>query len=118
MTNPIEQAQAATAEVFAVQVGVFCVALQKFFAEHTAKQFSGMTPDVVSVDPGGKKYIRIVRSRPDGTSRSVYCFIEVATGNILKAAGWKAPALNGPRGNIFGANILEGCGPYGVARFR
>lgn len=44
----------------------------------------------------GPKYTRVV----DNTGgRSVLMFIENATGNILKAAGWKAPA-KGVRGNI------------------
>lgn len=45
----------------------------------------------------GKKYARIIKS--DFGSRSAYCFVDMATGDILKAAGWKAPA-KGIRGNI------------------
>ena len=46
----------------------------------------------------GRKYIRIVIT--NHSQRSVYCFIERETGNILKDAGWKAPA-KGARGNIW-----------------
>lgn len=45
----------------------------------------------------GRKNTRIVREAHG--QRSVYCFIENETGNILKAAGWKAPA-KGVRGNL------------------
>ena len=41
----------------------------------------------------GKKYIRIVRGD------SVHCFVNKETGDVLKAAGWKAPA-KGSRGNF------------------
>lgn len=46
----------------------------------------------------GSKYIRIVKN--DSNSPSAFCFIEKATGHILKPAGWNAKA-KGIRGNIF-----------------
>jgi hypothetical protein len=46
----------------------------------------------------GSRFIRVVHGC--NGSRSVYCFVEKGTGNILKGAGWKAPA-KGARGNIF-----------------
>jgi len=44
-----------------------------------------------------RKYVRIIKS--DRSSRSAYCFIEIATGNILKTASWQTPAKHA-RGNI------------------
>ena len=45
----------------------------------------------------GSKYFKVeMSSRGSG---SVYCFIEKSTGNILKAAGWRAPA-KGIRGSV------------------
>lgn len=46
----------------------------------------------------GQKNIKIITGGKNTTS--VYCFVEIATGNILKAASYKAPA-KGDRGNIF-----------------
>ena len=51
----------------------------------------------------GTKYLKIV------TEKSVWGFINLKNknfkeGDILKAAGWRAPALNKPRGNIFNDN--------------
>tara|TARA_B100000287_G_scaffold376041_1_gene376920 strand:- start:98 stop:523 length:426 start_codon:yes stop_codon:yes gene_type:complete len=48
----------------------------------------------------GRKYLKIV------TDNSVWGFINLSNpkfleGDILKAAGWKTPALNQARGNIF-----------------
>jgi hypothetical protein len=51
-------------------------------------------------DTGGSKYIRIVRSYGED-QRSVHCFVEKSTGKIWKAAGWRTPAKNFPRGSIF-----------------
>lgn len=53
----------------------------------------------------GPKFIRLVRvefyngeRRPGG---SAFGFVDKTNGNVLKAAGWKAPAKNFARGNIF-----------------
>lgn len=60
----------------------------------------------------GKRYIRIVRT---DTSRSVHCFIDTTNGDVLMAAGWKAPAKHA-RGNIFDEkNGLGSMGVYGAA---
>lgn len=61
----------------------------------------------------GRKNARIVVD--EGHTRSAWGFVDLATGNILKADGWKAPA-RGVRGNI--ANGVNGCGPFGPAYFR
>jgi len=53
---------------------------------------------VLTLEPG-RRYVKVVCS--DGpSSRSAYCFVDVTTGDVLKAASWKAPAKH-PRGNIF-----------------
>jgi len=45
----------------------------------------------------GKKFVKYAITT--GGSRSVYCFVEIETGNILKPASWAAPA-KGKRGHI------------------
>lgn len=57
----------------------------------------------------GSKFIRVVHGTKG--SHSVYCFVEKATGNILKAAGWKAPA-KGARGNIYKPETYAGADLY------
>jgi hypothetical protein len=61
----------------------------------------------------GRKYARVFVERTGG-SRSVYCFVDRTTGDVLKAASWKAPAKHA-RGNIFAADPLKGVGQYGAA---
>ena len=59
----------------------------------------------------GKKYARIVHSAANRSSRSVHTFVNMINGDILKAGGWKAPATNGVRGNVFdndfGASVVN-----------
>jgi hypothetical protein len=50
-----------------------------------------------SLDTPGPKRVRIVMHTPN--QRFVHAFVDLATGDLLKAAGWKAPAA-GARGNI------------------
>ena len=60
----------------------------------------------------GKKYIKIVQDT------GVFCFIvkedfkHFKKGDILKAAGYNAPALNAPRGNVLTGNyVIQWTGP-------
>lgn len=46
----------------------------------------------------GMKYTRVVKSTSG--QRSAHSFIENSNGDIWKAASWKTPAKNRPRGNI------------------
>ena len=54
----------------------------------------------------GQKYIRIY-SEENGSMKSAWGFINkkdfnhFKKGDVLKCAGWKTPALNQPRGNLF-----------------
>lgn len=61
----------------------------------------------------GKKYVKVIANGTNGsTARSVFCFIDIATGDVLKAASWKAPAT-GCRGNIF-TPCAYGISKYGA----
>ena len=60
----------------------------------------------------GKKYIKIVQDT------GVFCFIakedfkHFKKGDILKAAGYNAPALNSARGNVLSGNYaIQWTGP-------
>ena len=53
----------------------------------------------------GPKYIKII-SCENGNDRTVWGFINKSNpnfkeGDVLKAAGWRTPALNKARGNLF-----------------
>jgi hypothetical protein len=74
----------------------YVAALQKAVDEYE-KRFQYANGTKIEVDYG-RKYAKIVRASKSG-SRSVHSFIEISTGNILKAANWNAPAKH-VRGNV------------------
>lgn len=96
---------------FQTALNAFATQLQAFMDAHRVANFPNMSRELVRIDPGGKKYVRVCYNG------SAYCFIEKATGDILKPASFKAPAKHA-RGNIYGENPIAGCGPYGVAYLR
>ena len=63
----------------------------------------------------GSKYLKVINKL--GHQTMVWGFINLKNknfkeGDILKAAGWRAPALNTPRGNIFDNNyVINWTGP-------
>lgn len=96
------------------RAAMFVTALAAMYAAVYAEKYPVLLPPKFHIDPGGVKYLRIVTTQQydkagvviDG-QRSVYCFIDANTGDILKAAGWKAPA-KGARGSIFNENCDVG----------
>jgi len=69
----------------------------------------------------GRKYAKIIRTvKRDGAThdRSVFGFIDMATGNILKAASWAKPAA-GARGNVLDVEgRRKSFTPYGINYLR
>lgn len=110
-----------TKDVVLAQVALFVTALQKLFDDSYADSpLSAPRAEVLI----GTKNIKVVRAEYDKSgvryTASAHCFIDIETGNILKAASWKVPA-KGVRGNIFtddNYSIGKGVGEYGAAYFR
>ena len=64
------------------------------FAQLLTEKFKGeseSTPKVFKVEPG-RKYDRITQETTDGHHKSVHAFVIRETGQVLKAAGYPAPA--------------------------
>ena len=85
-------------------------------AAHYANDFPTLKPQEIRVEPG-RVYWKIVKYEPGSRyGTSVYGFVRKADGAILKAASWKAPALNHARGFVTDHDYGLGCtGPYGIA---
>ena len=70
--------------------------------------FTHGDPDTIYAEYGNK-YARVVHQ--NSAQRSVHTFVNMINGDILKAGGWKTPAPNGVRGNIFaddfGADVVN-----------
>ena len=65
----------------------------------------------------GGRYVKIIQTR-DGVDSSAFAFVEIETGNVLKAASWSAPAKHA-RGNIYNEDNGLGCvNPHGIAYLR
>lgn len=85
---------------------------------HRLAKFPNLDPESLTIEKG-RKYARIVVNREGnrGPGQSVYCFVQLDNGDILKSATWKAPAKY-TRGNIFAADPLAGVGEYGADYLR
>jgi hypothetical protein len=102
----------------------FDAALARFVADaqalvdaHMAADFPRNPRKVLAVMRGGR-YARItvddVRDGKPAGQRSCFCFVDSTNGDVLKAAGWKAPA-KGARGNIYTyTNVNECITSYGA----
>ncbi len=90
----------------------------KFATRNGTKDLSGyFAESVANFDSGieireGSKYTKIIRDN------SVWGFVvntdadkKFAKGDILKAAGWNAPARNKARGNVFTGFKIQWTGP-------
>lgn len=91
-------------------LATFLAYLVEQHAEYMASRFPSLPLEEFSVKMGSKN-IKIVKGG------GVFCFVEKATGKIMKAATWKAPEPKRyERGNV---NDPEGwakwIGPYGPA---
>lgn len=66
----------------------------------------------------GRKFVKIIITDGNGGDRSVWGFINLTherfmEGDVLKAAGWAAPALNSPRGNLYKGYDIDRRTVYG-----
>lgn len=81
-------------------------------SERAAWKASGYPEDqqpTITLTEGGKRYWKLnVKS---WGQTSVHCFVEKSTGDIFKAATYKAPA-KGARGNIFNDTFPTSCRDY------
>lgn len=101
-----------TQDEFTAALGRFTEGAQKIYADYVAKNFPTLTADPIECQ-WLQKRVRVVRK-----NGGVICFVDFETGDVLKAAGWKAPA-KWARGNIYDAdNGLKTFGPYGPAYLR
>lgn len=82
VTDAANDKALAAVEAPAMTLDAFVAALNTKFGTDPGYQFS--------IERPGIKYTRVIQSLR-GNGRSVYCFV-TASGDILKAAGWKAPA--------------------------
>ncbi len=113
-SNKAEFTAAPASANVAEAIDIFVKNVQAFLDAHYAAGFPNGYPSSPRIDTmAGPRYVRLVavdRMKGEATGgRSAWGFIDRTSGDVLKAAGWKAPA-KGPRGSVF-ALTFEG---YGV----
>lgn len=90
---------------FETAFAAFLAAAQaKVTADFTA--FSPTMPVPQLSTMPGRRYVRIVVESHG--QRSAWGFVDSTNGDVLKTDGWKSPAKNFARGNIYDAQ--NGCG--------
>ncbi len=100
------------------EINNFVCLVQEIVNEHYDSRFPGLpVPNITA--KFGRKYAKIIRECSNGalgrTQKSVYAFVDAHTGDIYKAASWKAPAKH-IRASIFDADGGKSvCGPYSIA---
>lgn len=87
-----------TAPVTDIRLHDFLMRLKALYTSHDINAMFTAEP--------GSKFIKIIITN---NQLCVYCFVEKATGNILKADGWKKPA-KGVRGSIWNDSCDVGDG--------
>jgi len=78
--------------------------IQKINNEYYDEHLTNLSRPTIVIDKG-RKYMKVV-VESHGDSRSVHSFVEVETGNVFKAAGWRAPAKH-VRANIYDYDSIK-----------
>ena len=81
--------------------------------EHYSTKFPTLSVPEVDAKEGGK-YYKVFKNESGRGGPYVWFFVGKEEGNIWKAASWKAPAKNFPRGNILTDNAKDVIGVYGL----
>lgn len=97
-------------EKFALAFNTYFLGCQRITEDYYKKHFP-KNPRQPWYFMDGKRYVRVVNN-------GAHSFVDKGNGDVLKPAGWKAPAKHA-RGNIFDQhNGLKTMGPYGPAYLR
>lgn len=93
-----------------------CDIVRKKLEDYWDRQgFTMPIPQVKAIH--GPKWTKIVRC--EQTSQNVHCFVNKETGNIHKAASFRAAEKRNPRGNIYDeVSVLRGVTQFSVVYLR
>lgn len=84
---------------------------EKLVAYYAAK-YDYVEPPELNVHIG-RRYAKVVRTAA-GRGESVYFFVDLTNGDLLKAAAWATPA-KGARASLFDADLgISAVGPHGA----
>ena len=92
-------------------IEAFVSEYQAKFAARDAENHPGVGKSVVGYEIG-RRYARIFVRHGDAGGRYALGFVDLTSGDLLKADGWKGPA-KGVRGNIHRTDRMERANIYG-----
>jgi hypothetical protein len=72
------------------------VACQKLIDDEFSKNYPNLDVPTLQANVG-RKYMKVIKVE---SQRSVFAFIDLSNGDVLKPAGWSRPAKHA-RGNLF-----------------
>lgn len=102
---------------FEAKLATFIEGCERIYTAHMERHFPNNQRDTFE-HTTGKKFVRVVRKDGYHGGGSVHCFVDIETGDVLKAASWAKPAKHA-RGNIFDDhNGLANMNEYGPAYLR
>jgi hypothetical protein len=98
------------------QLTAFVAACQEIVTTHYTKSYPNLTPSKLTFDfKGGMRYAKIIVTTDGGAGqRSVFGFVDMRSGDLLKAASWKGPTKNFARGNVHTTGATKGVSAYGI----
>jgi len=104
-TDRDKQTVKAEVKAFANRISVM---IRKHYFEH----YPNLLAPTITIS-WGRRYAKLVTTHAGthgerGGQRTVYGFVDMTTGDVLKAATWKQPAKHA-RGNIFFRDKGMGC---------
>jgi hypothetical protein len=110
------------------EIEAFVAELSAMRAKHDRTHYGSMWESAIKAGSAtytvfgvnwGRKYAKVwTHDYNSPSSKSVFCFVDRKTGDILKAAGWSAPAKHA-RGSVLDPdNRLRNVGPFGPAYLR
>jgi hypothetical protein len=85
---------------------------EEMLKEHYNEKLTNLKVPEIKVYPGSKYYK--IAKKDSSLNESVWFFVSKEDGLIWKAASWKAPARNFPRGNILEDKARDVIGVYGL----
>jgi hypothetical protein len=93
----------------------FVIKVNDMITKHREVNFPTLPAERIIVKPG-RTYWKLVKEQVSGSGqRFVYCFVRKADGAVLKAASWRAPALNHARSFVTDSDYgMSGVGIYGT----
>jgi hypothetical protein len=102
-------------------LNAFLTSVNTAISIYRKKNFKNLEEELVAVHNIGGRYAKLAFHEKDKSgdwkAMSVYCFVDLSNGNILKGS-WKAPVANGVRGNLNDTDILTKVTVYGVGYIR